>query len=246
MAHSLIIIPTYNERENVAEMIRQVMAFEEGFDLLFVDDASPDATAGVIKAMMPDYPNRIHLIERSGKLGLGTAYITGFKWALEHGYDFIFEMDCDFSHPVSALPLLYSPVAHEGYDMAIGSRYVKGGGIKDWPFLRRTISYGASLYVRTVTWMPVKDPTAGFVCYKRAILERLDLDAIEFKGYGFQIEMKYAAYRLGYKIKEVPITFTDRKLGTSKMSSSIFGEAFHGVIKLSRRACKGSFPVTRK
>lgn len=243
MSQSLIIIPTYNERENVAEMINRVMALDISFDLLFVDDASPDGTAGVVKALMPKYPQQIHILERSGKLGLGTAYITGFKWALAHDYQFIFEMDCDFSHPLSALSRLYNAVAYEGYDVAVGSRYTKGGGIADWPFIRRCISYGASLYVRMVTWMPVKDPTAGFVCYRRAVLEQLDLDAIEFKGYAFQIEMKFAAYRLGYSIKEVPITFTNRQLGSSKMSSSIFGEAFGGVIKLRYRACRGLFPV---
>lgn len=242
MSNSLVIIPTYNERDNVAEIIKQVLALPEEFDILFVDDASPDGTAGVVKAMMAVYEDRIHLLERKGKLGLGTAYIYGFKWALKHKYAYIFEMDCDFSHPIEGLSRLYRCVALEGYDVAIGSRYVKGGKIADWPFGRKFISYGASLYVRIITGMPIKDPTAGFVCYRSEVLNNIDLDSIHFKGYAFQIEMKYAAYLLHFAIKELPITFTDRKIGSSKMSSAIFGEAFNGVIQLRKWHKKGIFP----
>lgn len=242
MSNSLIIIPTFNERENVVELCKQIMLLQEDFHILFVDDSSPDGTAGVIKALMPQYPQRIHLIEREGKLGLASAYITGFKWALAHEYSYIFEMDCDFSHPVSALPRLYRAVAMEGYDLAVGSRYVKGGKVKDWPLGRILMSYFASVYVRAVTWLPVHDTTAGFVCYHRRVLESINLDKIHFRGYAFQIEMKYAAYLLGFSIKELPITFTDRKLGTSKMSSSIFGEAFSGVLKLRLWKEQKKFP----
>lgn len=243
MSDILVIIPTYNERENVSDLVELVFALPEGFHILIVDDNSPDGTAGVVKALIPEYKNRLHLLERAGKLGLASAYIDGFKWALAKGYNYIFEMDCDFSHPISALPRLYRAVAFEGYDLAIGSRYTKGGKIKDWPLGRILMSYFASLYVRLVTWMPIKDTTAGFVCYHRRVLEAIDLDRINFRGYGFQIEMKYATHLLGYTIKELPITFTDRQRGTSKMSSTIFGEAFTGVLKLRLWYHQGKFPI---
>ena len=234
MHSSLVIIPTYNERENVANMIRAVLSLPEALDILILDDNSPDGTSEIVRTLQQEesLADRLHLIVRPGKLGLGTAYITGFKWALTHGYDYIFEMDCDFSHPISALPHLLRAVSSEGYDVAIGSRYVRGGGGKDWPLGRILMSYLASLYVRLVTWIPVSDTTAGFVCYRREVLQAMALDDIHFKGYAFQIEMKYTAYCLGFKIKEVPITFVNRKLGSSKMNGSIFGEAFVGVLKL--------------
>ncbi len=242
---SIILIPTYNERENVSKMIEQVLALPKEFDILIIDDGSPDGTASVVKEQQNIYPNRVFLIERSGKLGLGTAYIRGFHWALEQGYDYIFEMDCDFSHPVAKLQELYTSVNEEGADVSIGSRYCKGGKIKNWPLGRILMSYGASLYVRLVTAIGVKDTTAGFVCYRREVLESMDLEAIRFKGYAFQIEMKYSAHSLGFKLVEVPITFTDRILGQSKMSSSIFGEAFFGVLQLRWDKFKGLFPKGR-
>lgn len=232
MKKKIIIIPTYNERENVAAIVQVVFALEEQFDIVIIDDNSPDGTANIVKALIEQYPQRLFLIERAGKLGLGTAYITGFRWSIERGYDYIFEMDCDFSHPIEALPRLYKEIHENGYDVAIGSRYVRGGKVKDWPVGRILMSYFASVYVRLITWLSVADTTAGFVAYKREVLETIDLDAIHFKGYAFQIEMKYVAACLGYKLKEIPITFENRKLGSSKMNSSIFGEAFFGVLKL--------------
>lgn len=232
MKKKIIIIPTYNERENVAAIVQTVLALEEQFDIVIIDDNSPDGTANIVKALIEQYPQRLFLIERAGKLGLGTAYITGFRWSIERGYDYIFEMDCDFSHPIEALPRLYKEIHENGYDVAIGSRYVRGGKVKDWPVGRILMSYFASVYVRLITWLSVADTTAGFVAYKREVLETIDLDAIHFKGYAFQIEMKYVAACLGYKLKEIPITFENRKLGSSKMNSSIFGEAFFGVLKL--------------
>lgn len=232
MKKKIIIIPTYNERENVAAIVQAVFALEEQFDIVIIDDNSPDGTANIVKALIEQYPQRLFLIERAGKLGLGTAYITGFRWSIERGYDYIFEMDCDFSHPIEALPRLYKEIHENGYDVAIGSRYVRGGKVKDWPVGRILMSYFASVYVRLITWLSVADTTAGFVAYKRKVLETIDLDAIHFKGYAFQIEMKYVAACLGYKLKEIPITFENRKLGSSKMNSSIFGEAFFGVLKL--------------
>ncbi|KGN98403.1 dolichyl-phosphate beta-D-mannosyltransferase [Porphyromonas gingivicanis] len=232
MKKKIIIIPTYNERENVAAIVQTVFALEEQFDIVIIDDNSPDGTANIVKALIEQYPQRLFLIERAGKLGLGTAYITGFRWSIERGYDYIFEMDCDFSHPIEALPRLYKEIHENGYDVAIGSRYVRGGKVKDWPVGRILMSYFASVYVRLITWLSVADTTAGFVAYKREVLETIDLDAIHFKGYAFQIEMKYVAACLGYKLKEIPITFENRKLGSSKMNSSIFGEAFFGVLKL--------------
>jgi dolichol-phosphate mannosyltransferase len=230
----IVIIPTYNECENVEAMLDKVMSIEETFDVLIIDDGSPDGTAALVKAKQIEYQGRIHLIERSGKLGLGTAYIAGFKWALEQGYDYVFEMDCDFSHNPDDLLRLYS-AAINGADVVVGSRYVSGVNVVNWPMSRLLMSFFASKYVNFVTRMPVRDATAGFVCYSREVLETLDLDAVKMKGYGFQIEMKYSAWRLGFDIKEVSIVFVDRTKGTSKMSSGIFGEAFWGVLGLRFR-----------
>ena len=230
----LVIIPTYNEIENISPMIDTVMSLDGEFDLLVIDDGSPDGTAAVVRKRQQEYSERLHLVERSGKLGLGTAYITGFKWALEHDYDYIFEMDCDFSHNPNDLIRLYN-AAREGSNVVVGSRYVKGVNVVNWPMSRLLMSYCASVYVRTITRMPVYDATAGFVCYSRRALETLDLDSVQMKGYGFQIEMKYSAWRLGMKISEVSIVFVDRQEGISKMSSGIFGEAFWGVLKLPLR-----------
>ena len=230
----LVIIPTYNEKENIAAMISKVFSLEEEFDLLVIDDGSPDGTATIVRDHQAKFPRRLHLVERSGKQGLGTAYLAGFRWGLDHGYDYICEMDCDFSHNPDDLVRLYRAAA-EGNDVVIGSRYVQGVNVVNWPMSRLLMSYFASVYVRTVTGIPVRDATAGFVCYSRRALETIDLDAIRMKGYGFQIEMKYTAWRLGFRIREVSIIFVDRVLGSSKMSSSIFGEAFFGVIKLGFR-----------
>ena len=232
MSDSVIIIPTYNEKENIERMIRTLMALEHEFDVLVVDDGSPDGTAAIVKELQKEFPDRLFMIERTGKLGLGTAYITGFKWAIEHKYDYVFEMDADFSHNPDDLPRLYSACANDGYDLAIGSRYVSGVNVVNWPMGRVLMSYYASAYVRLITGMSVRDTTAGFVCYRRVVLETIDLDKIQFKGYAFQIEMKFTAYKFGFKIKEVPIIFVNRVLGTSKMNSGIFGEAMFGVIKL--------------
>lgn len=238
---SLVIIPTYNEKENVEAIIRAVTSRpEHAFDVLIIDDGSPDGTADIVKGLMNgELSNRLHLVERSGKLGLGTAYICGFKWALEHGYDYIFEMDADFSHDPKDLPRLYNACAEEGFDVAIGSRYVTGVNVVNWPMGRVLMSYFASKYVRFVTGLPICDTTAGFKCYRRRVLEAIDLDAIRFKGYAFQIELKFTAYRLGFKIKEVPVIFVNRCLGTSKMSGGIFGEAFLGVMRLRWAAMTG-------
>lgn len=232
---NLVIIPTYNEVENAEKIVRAVLALSEGFEILIIDDGSPDGTASVIKGLQPEFDGRLHLIERSGKLGLGTAYLTGFKWALERDYDHVFEMDADFSHAPSDLPRLLAACAEGGADMAIGSRYCNGVSVVNWPIGRILISYFASVYVRTVLGFKIYDSTAGFVCYSRKVLETLDLDGVQMKGYGFQIEMKYTSYKLGFKIAEVPVIFVNRKEGTSKMSGSIFGEAFWGVIKLKFR-----------
>ena len=232
MSDSLVIIPTYNEKENVVNMLETVMSLEYPFDVLIVDDGSPDGTGRLVEEVAAKYPERIHLIERKGKLGLGTAYIAGFKWALSKDYEYIFEMDCDFSHDPEDLVRLRIPCAEGGAGVTVGSRYVKGGGVVNWPFLRRFISKGASVYVNLVLWIGVKDSTAGFVAYRREVLEAINLDAVRFIGYAFQIEMKYRAKRLGFKISEVPISFCDRVLGTSKMSLDIFNEAFFGVIKM--------------
>ena len=232
MRDSLVIIPTYNEKENIVKMLETVMGLEFPFDVLIVDDGSPDGTARLVEEVASNYPDRIHLLERKGKLGLGTAYIAGFKWALEMHYEYIFEMDCDFSHDPKDLVRLRIPCAEGGAGVTVGSRYVKGGGVVDWPLGRRLISKGASIYVNMVLWLGVKDSTAGFVAYKREVLEAMDLEAIRFIGYAFQIEMKFRAKRLGFKITEVPISFCDRILGTSKMSLDIFNEAFLGVLKM--------------
>lgn len=229
---SVVIIPMYNERENAAAIIDAVLALEHSFDILVIDDNSPDGTAAIVKEKISANPGRIHLIERLGKLGLGTAYITGFRYALDHGYDYIFEMDADFSHNPADLLKLYKAVAVDGADVAVGSRYVTGVNVVNWPMGRVLMSYYASKYVRVITGMPVHDTTAGFVCYRRRVLETLDLDKIKFKGYAFQIEMKFTSYKYGFRIVEVPIIFVNRVLGTSKMNSSIFGEAVFGVIRL--------------
>ncbi len=233
----LVVIPTYNERENAAAMIAKVISLDGGFDLLVVDDASPDGTADVVRELQKQYAGRLFLVERCGKLGLGTAYIAGFKWALEHGYDYIFEMDCDFSHNPDDL-LRLSAMLDEGADVAVGSRYVSGVNVVNWPLSRLLMSYFASKYVRVITRMPVNDATAGFVGYRRKVLETIDLDSVRMVGYGFQIEMKYTAWRFGFTIKEVSIIFVDRVAGVSKMSGGIFGEAFFGVLKLPFRRLK--------
>ena len=232
----LIIIPTYNERENVVKMIHRVMEDALCFDLLIVDDGSPDGTASLVREEQQRYPERLHMLERKGKLGLGTAYIAGFKYALEHGYDRIFEMDCDFSHNPDDLACLDAMLDQS--DVAIGSRYSKGVNVVNWPMGRLLMSYFASKYVRMVTRMPVCDATAGFVGYRREVLNAIDFDRVQMNGYGFQIEMKYSAWRLGFNIGEVSIIFIDRVEGTSKMSSGIFGEAFFGVLKLPFRKIK--------
>ena len=241
-ADSIVIIPTYNERENIENIVRAVMALEHGFHILVIDDGSPDGTADIVKGLMKqEFAERLFLLERSGKLGLGTAYIAGFRWALEHGYDYIFEMDADFSHNPADLPRLYKACAEEGADLSIGSRYVSAVNVVNWPIGRILMSYFASVYVRIVTGMPIHDTTAGFVCYKRKVLETINLEAVRFKGYAFQIEMKYSAYKLGFKLKEVSVIFVNRVLGTSKMNTSIFGEALFGVLQLRIDAWKGKF-----
>ena len=235
MSKNLIIVPTYNEIENIRLIVDAILKEDDSFEILVVDDGSPDGTATEVKKLQSEYTNRIHLIERSGKLGLGTAYIAGFKYGLQNNYDYMFEMDADFSHPVSALKPMLDLCKKDETGVVVGSRYVKGGDISNWSTYRLMLSYGASIYVRLITGMRVKDPTAGFVCYKRKVLETMDLDAIKFIGYAFQIEMKYYATRLGFKIKEHPITFIDRELGTSKMDTSIFKEAVIGVLRMRMR-----------
>lgn len=234
MDRKIVIIPTYNEKENIEKIIRKVFSLDGDYHILIIEDGSPDGTAAIVKRIQKEFPERLFMIERKGKLGLGTAYITGFKWCVEKKYDYIFEMDADFSHNPEDLPKLYSACT-EGADLAIGSRYCNGISVINWPIGRVIMSYYASVYVRKVLGMKVFDCTAGFKCYKRKVLETIDLDQIKMKGYGFQIEMKYTAYKLGFKIKEVPIIFVDRTEGTSKMSSGIFGEAFWGVLKLKMR-----------
>lgn len=230
---SIVIIPTYNEKENIEKIIRAVFALEKCFHILVIDDGSPDGTAAIVKGLMQqEFTDRLFLIERTGKLGLGTAYIAGFRWGLAQGYDYIFEMDADFSHAPSDLPRLYSACADEGYDLAIGSRYISGVNVVNWPMGRVLMSYFASKYVRFITGFKVHDTTAGFKCYRRRVLETIDLDAIRFKGYAFQIEMKFTTYKCGFKIKEVPVIFVNRVEGLSKMNSGIFGEAFFGVMRL--------------
>ena len=232
MSDSLVIIPTYNEKENIEKIIRFVFGLEKAFDVLIVEDNSPDGTAAIVKSLMPEYKDRLFILERKGKLGLGTAYIAGFKWALERSYAYITEMDADFSHNPSDLERLYETCAIEGYDMAIGSRYVSGVNVVNWPMGRVMMSYFASHYVRFITGMPINDTTAGFVCFHRRVLERIELENIRFIGYAFQIEMKFTALMHGFRLREVPIIFTDRTRGKSKMSGSIFKEAFLGVIQM--------------
>ena len=230
---SIVIIPTYNEKENIEKITRAVFALPKCFHILVIDDGSPDGTATIVKNLQKSgFSDRLFLLERSGKLGLGTAYIAGFKWALARHYEFVFEMDADFSHNPNDLPRLYAACKEEGNDLAIGSRYISGVNVVNWPIGRVLMSYFASRYVQFVTGFRVHDTTAGFVCYRRKVLETIPLDAIRFKGYAFQIEMKYTAHKIGFKIKEVPVVFVNRREGSSKMSGGIFGEAFFGVIRL--------------
>ncbi len=230
---SIVIIPTYNEKENIEKIIKAVLTLEKAFDVLVIDDGSPDGTANIVHQLMEgECADRLFIIEREGKLGLGTAYIAGFKWALERQYEYIFEMDADFSHDPADLPRLYAACHDEGYDLAIGSRYVSGVNVVNWPMGRVLMSYFASLYVRMVTGFKIHDTTAGFKCYKRRVLQTIELDKVKFKGYGFQIEMKFTAWRIGFRIKEVPVVFVNRREGVSKMSGGIFSEAFFGVMRL--------------
>lgn len=241
--NSLVIIPTYNEKENIEAIIRAVFALPEyKFDILVIDDGSPDGTASIVRGLMEgEFYGRLDMLERSGKLGLGTAYITGFKWALQHKYEYIFEMDADFSHAPADLPRLYDACAKNGAGVSVGSRYVSGVNVVNWPMDRVLMSYFASKYVRAITGVRIHDTTAGFVCWTRKVLETIDLDGIRFKGYAFQIEMKFTAYKLGFKIEEVPVVFVNRRLGTSKMNSSIFGEAVFGVLRLRLDSIRGKF-----
>jgi dolichol-phosphate mannosyltransferase len=232
LSDSLVIIPTYNERENAESIIRKVFSLNQGFDILIVDDGSPDGTAAIVKNLQTTFPASLHLLERSGKQGLGTAYIAGFKWALAKQYAYVFEMDADFSHNPEDLHRLRQACVSGSGDLSVGSRYVKGGSVKDWSTDRILMSYLASIYVNLILWLGVRDSTAGFKCYRRIVLETIDLNTIQFVGYAFQIEMKYKAKRLGFKIKEVPITFVDRRQGVSKMNMGIFKEAFWGVLRM--------------
>ncbi|MGN6293825.1 MAG: polyprenol monophosphomannose synthase [Chitinophagaceae bacterium] len=228
----LVIIPTYNERENISNILHAIFNLQENFHVLVIDDGSPDGTAQLVKDLQPKFPGQLFITERKGKQGLGTAYIFGFKWAIAHNYEFIFEMDADFSHNPNDLSRLYQACKYEGADLAIGSRYVQGGGVVNWPADRIALSKGASVYTRMITWMPVKDPTAGFVCYRKKVLETINLEEIHFTGYAFQIEMKFATWKLGFRIKEVPIIFQDRTYGVSKMNKGIVKEGILGVLKL--------------
>ena len=248
MSDSVVIIPTYNEKENIEAIIRAVLALEDKhrFDILVIDDNSPDGTAAIVEKMITEIPDRINILKRSGKLGLGTAYIAGFKWALDKGYSYMIEMDADFSHRPEDLIPLHGACAEQGADVAVGSRYISGVNVVNWPMGRVLMSYYASAYVRIVTGMNVRDTTAGFVCYKREVLEAINLDAIEFKGYAFQIEMKFTAFKMGFRIKEVPIVFINRVLGTSKMSGGIFSEALFGVVKLRWDSIFNNERFTRK
>lgn len=239
---SLVIIPTYNERENIEAIIRAVFGLEKVFHILVIEDGSPDGTADIVRTLQQEFPERLFMVERKGKLGLGTAYIAGFRWALERAYEYIFEMDADFSHNPNDLPRLYEACTTQGGDVAVGSRYVSGVNVVNWPMGRVLMSYFASKYVRFITGIPVHDTTAGFVCYRRSVLETISLDNIRFKGYAFQIEMKFTAHKCGFRIIEVPVIFINRELGTSKMNSSIFGEAVFGVIKLKVNSWFRSFP----
>ena len=239
---SIIIIPTYNERENIENIIRAVFALEHEFHIIVIEDGSPDGTASIVKRLQTEFPESLFMIERRGKLGLGTAYIAGFKWALQQGYEYIFEMDADFSHNPNDLPRLYHACHNNGADVAIGSRYITGVNVVNWPMGRVLMSYFASKYVRLITRIPVCDTTAGFVCYRRQVLQTIDLDHIRFKGYAFQIEMKFTAYKCGFHIQEVPVIFINRELGTSKMSGGIFGEAMFGVIRLKWNSLFHKYP----
>lgn len=241
MNDALVIIPTYNEIENISNIIDAVISLPDSFDILIVDDASPDGTQDAVRKKMEQYPGRVHMECRSGKLGLGTAYIHGFKWALKQGYQYMIEMDADFSHNPQDLPKLYHECKENGADMSIGSRYISGVNVVNWPMGRVLMSYFASAYVRTVTRMPLRDATAGFVCYSRKVLEAINLDKIKFKGYAFQIEMKFKTFIKKFKIVEIPIIFVNRQLGTSKMNSSIFGEAVFGVIQLKIDSLLGRY-----
>ena len=236
----IVLIPTYNEKENITAILHAVLGLSSDFHVLIIDDNSPDGTASIVESLMGKFLQRLFLLKRPGKQGLGTAYILGFKWALDHNYDYIFEMDADFSHNPNDLDRLLQ-ACEKGADVAIGSRYVKGGETENWPIDRKIYSLGGSAYTRIITGMPIKDPTAGFVCYKNEVLANINLDAIKFIGYAFQIEMKFAAWKLGYKIKEVPITFVDRKIGTSKMSKGIIKEAMFGVLNMQWQSITGKF-----
>lgn len=238
----VVIIPMYNERENAAAIIEAVLRQPHPMDVLVIDDGSPDGTASIVKEKIAEHPGRVHIIERKGKQGLGTAYIAGFRWSLEHGYEYIFEMDADFSHNPDDLMHLYNACEREGADMAIGSRYITGVNVVNWPMGRVLMSYYASAYVRAITGMNIRDTTAGFACYRRRVLETIELDKIRFKGYAFQIEMKFTAHKCGFKLVEVPIIFVNRVLGESKMNSSIFGEAVFGVIKLKTSSWTRKYP----
>ena len=243
---SIVIIPTYNERENIENIIRAVFALEHGFHILVIEDGSPDGTAAIVRSLQQEFPERLFMVERKGKLGLGTAYIAGFKWALQRNYEYVFEMDADFSHNPQDLPRLYRACSEEEADVAIGSRYVSGVNVVNWPMGRVLMSYFASKYVRLITGLPIHDTTAGFVCYRSHVLKTIDLDSIRFKGYAFQIEMKFTAYKCGFKIKEVPVIFINRELGTSKMNSSIFGEAIFGVIRLKWNSFFHKYPANKE
>lgn len=239
----VVIIPTYNEKENISAIIDAVMGQPHEMDVLIIDDGSPDGTADIVRRKMAEYPDRVHMVERQGKLGLGTAYIAGFKWALQHpGYEYIFEMDADFSHRPDDLMKLYRACSQEGADMAVGSRYLTGVNVVNWPMGRVLMSYYASAYVRMITRMKVRDTTAGFACYRRRVLQTIELDKIKFKGYAFQIEMKFTTLRCGFTVKEVPIIFVNRENGTSKMSGGIFGEAVFGVIRLKWNSFFRKYP----
>jgi dolichol-phosphate mannosyltransferase len=240
MSNALVVIPTYNEKENIERLLRNIISLQRAFDILVVDDNSPDGTGAIVKSMHDEFPHRVFLLERTGKLGLGTAYIAGFKWALERNYEYIFEMDADFSHNPNDLIRLYNACNKEGFDLAIGSRYVKGVNVVNWPMSRVLLSWLASKYVRFITGLRIYDTTAGFVCYRRNVLEKINLDKIRFVGYAFQIEMKFKAYLAKCKITEVPVVFTDRTRGESKMSSGIISEAVFGVIKMKFRSLFGS------
>ena len=246
ISDSIVIIPTYNEKENIEKIIRAIFSLEKQFDILVIDDGSPDGTAAIVKRLETEFPARLFIHERKGKLGLGTAYIAGFKWALERNYEYIFEMDADFSHSPKDLTRLYDACAKGGADVAIGARYISGVNVVNWAISRVLMSYFASIYVRIISGMDIKDTTAGFKCYRRKVLETIDLDSIRFKGYAFQIEMKFTAYTLGFKLEEVPIIFINRVEGVSKMNSGIFGEALFGVIQLKWDSLVGKTKVKTK